>query len=230
MKRSWQQMFQSIVGRIVPLLAWLFILSVCAPADTLMISQDGIWGTGSNCPPTYCTASGDSWHWSFEIASTPVISTFDLGLDFESAVTNFEFSDNGTVIPALTGSQTEISFFSVAQCGGLATDDQTTIDECADNQLYSGAESAPTFVPGTYSPELIPEVGGCGDILTAICSGVTFGNITVAVVPAQTPEPSSVVTVIVPVLIMAFFARNRRVRVRPDATRSANAPREGHRT
>ena len=155
---------------------------------------------------------GDTWQWSLEIDSNPVPSNFDSGVDFEADISNFEFSDAGTVITSLTDSQTEITFFSVAQCGGLATDDLTTIDECADNQLYSGDESAPTLVPGTYGPELIPEVGGCGDTPGTMCSGVTFGDITIAVVPAQTPEPSSVVIVVVPLLVIAFVIRNRRLR------------------
>jgi hypothetical protein len=196
---------------IASVLAPFLILSVCAFADTLVISQDGSWGVGPNCPATYCTTPGDSWQWSLQIDSNPVPSNFTLAADFEAGISNFEFSDNGAVIPSLTGSQAEITFFSVLQCGGLSTDDQTTIDECADNQFYSGDESAPTLVPGTYSPELIPEVGGCGDTPGGPCSDVTFGDITIAVVPTPTPEPSSVVIVIVPLLVIAFLIRNRRV-------------------
>lgn len=198
--------------RIAPVLALFVILSVTARADTLIISQDGSWGVGPNCPATYCTSPGDTWQWSLEILSNPVPSSFSSDDYFEVAISGFEFSDNGVVIASLTESQSEISFFNFLQCGGLATDDLTTIDECTDNQMYSGDESAPTIVPGTYQPILIPEVGGCGDTPGGPCSDVTFGDITVVDVPTQTPEPSSLFIVIVPLLVMAFMARTRRVR------------------
>jgi hypothetical protein len=182
-------------------------------ADTINISQDGIWGSGVDCPPIYCNAPGDSWNFSFAMSVDPTPTSFASGVDFKAAITNFEFSDNGAVIASLTNSQTEIKFFSTAECGGLATDDDSSINECSE-QLYSGDESAPVIQPGGYTPLLNPQVGGCGGTF-ATCATVTFGNIVIADVPTAAPEPSSGILIIVPAFLFAFAIRKRRVAQTP---------------
>jgi hypothetical protein len=178
-------------------------------ADTIIISQDGIWGSGVDCPPVYCNAPGDSWNWAFAMSVDPAPVNFDLGNDFEAAITNFEVSDNGTVIASLTNTQTEVTFFSTLQCGGLATDDDTSISECS-GQLYSGDESAPNMQPGSYAPLLNPLVGNCGPGNFEPCATVTFGNIVITDVATPTPEPSPALMIIVPLLAVILVIRKRK--------------------
>jgi hypothetical protein len=184
----------------------IFGAAASLKADIISVSQDGTWGRGADCPPTFCTSAGDTWNWSFDIDADPSAFNVNPGNDFEATITNFVFSDNGSVIASLTGSQTEITFFSTARCGGLSTDDDSTINECA-FQLYSGDETTPIMQPGTYTPLLIPQVGNCGGSPFTSCATVTFGDIVLTLVPA--PEPSSAFMIIVPLLAMALVIRKK---------------------
>jgi hypothetical protein len=188
-------------------IAFSFGAAANLKADIISVSQHGTWGTGPDCPPTFCTSSGDTWNWTFDIDANPSAFNVDPGNGFEAPIANFVFSDNGSVIASLTGSQTEIILFSTARCGGLSTDDDSTINECT-SQLYSGDETTPTLQPGTYVPLLLPQVGDCGGAPFTSCATVTFGDIVLTVAP--TPEPSSVVMIIVPLLAMAFVIRRRK--------------------
>ena len=187
-------------------MAFIFGAAANLKADIIVVSQNGIWGTGADCPPTFCTSPGDTWNWSFDMDASPSAFDVDPGQSFEAPITNFVFSDNGAPIASLTGTQTEITFFSTAGCGGLATDDDSTINECA-SQLYSGNEAMPAMQPGAYTPLLTPQVGDCGGAPFALCATVTFGDIVLTVAPA--PEPSSAIMIIVPLLAVAFVIRKK---------------------
>ena len=194
------------------LIAMAACIACCAGAaatpigDTVVVSQDGTWGAAADCPPTFCSAPGDTWSWSFEIDTNPVAFNVDPDNDFEASITNFVFSENGSVIGSLSDTQTEVTFFSTANCGGLATDDDSTINECSD-QLYAGSESSPTIQAGSYAALLTPQTGGCGGAPFEPCSTATFGDIVITPQPDQTPEPSTAFLMIVPLLSGAFVIR-----------------------
>src|SRR5271168_246774 len=101
------------------------------------VSESGTWGT--DCPAVYCNAPGDTWSYSFVIDANPAPFNVSLGNEFNAPISDFTFTDNGTVVASLTDSLTDVIFFSTGGGGGLTDDTFGSILNIFAPQLYSGS-------------------------------------------------------------------------------------------
>ena len=178
--------------RLLSLLAvpCLFLLPLTASASTLLVTQSGTFAAGT--PTTQASAAGDSFSFSFQLASAPAVSGFSTGQYFTPVISNFAYTLNGSpVSPTLGG----ISFYSAAElglldvcfssaCSGLG--DPAYGFEIEGLQAYSGPEGAPTILTGTYAPNFDKFfTGGNGYALSAETPVVISAT-------SVTPEPSTI--------------------------------------
>jgi len=128
-----------------------FLAFNSASAQTnLLVTESGVWGAGA--PSTDWTAPNESWSFSFVTSSTPAVSNvFDNehGGFFDGASSDFSYTLNGSPVPT---TPPQISWFSTGYGGlidvNLAGDFSF---EPLGDQAYTGSESDPTIVPGTYT-------------------------------------------------------------------------------
>jgi hypothetical protein len=154
--KTWRRIFPEFRLTAKPIFLILFLSAVTtASAATITIAESGTWN--NDCPAVYCTGVGATWSFYFEVASPPVLIGSYSGF-FLAAISDFTFSDNGVVQAALTGSETQVYFFSAAEGGGFATFDDV-FDVSTLGQLYTGLVTAPTFVPGLYTVVGYPTIG-----------------------------------------------------------------------
>jgi hypothetical protein len=164
-----------------------------------------------------CSASrakaDDVFTWT--LPASPPSETADCAMNMIICFTvpGVSFSENGGV------PQTGVfDFFSSSMGGGfdlgpapLCTIASSCILDESGAQLYTGMESAPTFVPGTYSLMGFFDslnAGGTGTLTITLVDGID--QFKYEFVPAPTvPEPSSLLLLGTGVLGLLGFARKK---------------------
>lgn len=164
----------------------LLVLASARANNILDVSEQGTWT--SACPALLCASQSDTWGYSFNISSNPsVFPGSTVGQYTLAAISNFEFYDNGTPVPALSNSQAGMYFYNINYGGGFGgglSNFDGPLDMLAENtgQLYQGSELSPSFSPGTFAPGVV----GLG-VLNDGGGGTSPGPIVISAVP----EPSS---------------------------------------
>jgi hypothetical protein len=160
------------------LVAVTVALGTAVPAfsDELQVSESGTWGT--TCPATFCAGPGDTWSWSFDIASNPTPHDFVSGVQTDVPITNFIFETNGNVVSVPNPTLADFGFPPATGGFSMAINNNEVL--LSGSQLYTGTEAAPNFAPGVFSVNLSgTEIGGV--------SPATASPITISAVP----EPAS---------------------------------------
>ena len=129
--------------------------ALSASADTLLVSENGVWG--ADAPTTTWSAPGQSWSYSFLTSSTPAVSNVIVnyygqpGVScFDGAFSDFTYTLNGDSVSVVPS---ELTWFSAGFGGLLNLNFTGPMDaslEFSGAQAYSGPESAPTIIPGVY--------------------------------------------------------------------------------
>ena len=139
-----------------------YLLGLClfvgtASASTLVVSEQGTWA--SACPASMCASQSDTWAYSFIVSSNPSPLFSVAGQYTVDSISNFEFYDNGVIVPAFANGVTAMYFYSTAYAfgagatgGGLSYEAGTSIQIIVEGgaQLYQGSENGPSFLPGTF--------------------------------------------------------------------------------
>ena len=156
-------------------------------ASTLLVSESGTFATGT--PTTTYSTSGGTFSYSFNISSTPTVTGVSTGRYFQPTISNFTYTLNGVSTTPTVGTE----FFNIAEfglldicfasaCNGGIANDGFVFEGL---QAYSGSESSPTILTGSYTPTFA---------LFKTATTETFlaneTNLNIAV--AATPEPSSI--------------------------------------
>jgi hypothetical protein len=135
------------------LLIALVVALVSASTLSATLTTMSAEGTFSNTTPS-STFSGpdDTWSFSFQIDTNPVVSDVDSGQAFDAAVTNFVYLLNGV---ATTATLADVRFFSSSVDGGfsicfsppcVSTDYPTNGLSTTGQQMYTGSELSPTML------------------------------------------------------------------------------------
>jgi hypothetical protein len=131
-------------------------LTLAAHAGTILYSDSGTF-SGST-PSTEFSGPTENWAFSFEADSNPTVLSFGNG-GFDFAFSNFSYALNGAPV-AIT--PTAIRFFTAANGGGfficfgalpcgMGSFPNGLGTGFGAPQLYSGPNSAPTLLPGSYT-------------------------------------------------------------------------------
>jgi hypothetical protein len=196
-------------ARNLAVVAWLCAsASVYAATDT--VSTSGTYT--ATTPASAWTAPNGHWTISFNVASSPVVNSSIAGTDFDVPITNFVYTLNGT--PVNVGA-VDVAFFStaagglmnIAMFGGSALGPLSGF-VIIGPQVYSGHESAPTFVLNSYAETvntvLVAGLGGAAQPL---------GTVTISAALATTPIPSTLILMLAALgFVVAFLASRRWVR------------------
>ena len=176
--------------RVQWLLCVLVVCWVPAHAGVIAYSEGGTFA--ASAPSSPYSAPGETWAFSFLANSNPVVISYGNG-GFDFAFTHFSYWLNGSPV-AITPSA--IRFFTAANgggyficlgplpCGngvfpnGLGTGGFTP-------QLYSGPNSAPTLLTGTFSFSY-----GVGVVVNSV--GADAGS--TSMVASPVPEPSAFIS------------------------------------
>jgi|SRR5208283_498514 len=187
----------------------LFVLVVCwIPAYAGMIAYSESGTFAASAPSSPYSEPGETWAFSFLAYSNPVVISYGNG-GFDFAFSHFSYWLNGSPV-AITPSA--IRFFTAANgggyficlgplpCGngvfpnGLGTGGFT-------QQLYSGPNSAPTLLTGTFSFAY-----GVGVVVNSV--GADAGSNTLVASPV--PEPSTIVSLSAGLLALGGLRLGRR--------------------
>jgi hypothetical protein len=140
------------LARVFGLVVAVAFLAInCASAQTnLLVSESGVWGPLT--PSTDWTAPNESWSFSFITSSTPATSNVthhSYGSGFDETFSDFSYTLNGSTVAT---TPTGIRWYSTG-LGGLFNVDLAGdfSFEPEGDQAYTGSESAPTIIPGTYT-------------------------------------------------------------------------------
>lgn len=179
-----------------------------AGATTYVVSSSG---TFSNSTPTSSiSAPGGTYSLSFDVSSNPVVSGVFIGNSFNVAYTDFSYTVNGNASTAPVGS---ITFYNsdisglltvcfISTCPGNSIPADGLVFEGA--QAYSGSETYPTILPGSYSPSLQGIVVNDDPIQLSSDERLDISASTPASV---TPEPPGVLLLGTGLLAMAGVTR-----------------------
>jgi PEP-CTERM motif len=191
------------------LLGVLCVLAVCwlpAHAGLIAYSEGGTFAAST--PSSLYSAPGETWAFSFLANSNPVVISYGNG-GFDFAFSHFSYWLNGSPV-AITPSA--IRFFTAANgggyficlgplpCGngvfpnGLGTGGFTP-------QLYSGPNSAPTLLTGTFNFAY-----GVGVVVNSV--GADAGSYSMVASPV--PEPSTFISLSAGLLALGGSRRHRR--------------------
>lgn len=135
---------------------------------------------------------------SWQLNSTPTVDDYATGIGF--LVIDVEGNFPGSLFDFV-----DLTFYSADADGGLQIDDyygETTLLITDGGQLYSGPESAPTFLTGTFG---LSEYGGTGSYtltVTNLDAGPGPG-------PGEVPEPASVAMLLGGLGLMASMKKRR---------------------
>ena len=183
-----------------------------ATAGILTVSTGGTFAAGT--PTSTWTGAGDTWTLSFLVNSTPTISSYVTGTDFDLPFTSFVYTLNGSVVSvgAVDVEAYNISdagLFNICFFGCTAASSVTNGFVITGPQAYSGSESAPTIVTGSYAE------AGNTVYVSSVSTVQADGTINIA------PEPSTAGLSVAGLLIVAAvtFLRKRPVASTPSARR-----------
>jgi hypothetical protein len=129
----------------------LSVVSTVARADTLLVTDSGVWG--ASAPTTLWSAPGESWSYSFLISSTALPDDVVLtnhGIHFQRDFSDFMYTLNGASVATDPSS---ITWYGAAWDGLLNVNFGTgTIPDLSFQpegaQIF---DSNLTILPGTYS-------------------------------------------------------------------------------
>jgi len=161
------------------LLAMAFAAS--AAGSTISISGSGTFSAVT--PNSLFSGPGQPWSFSFLVNSNPAVSNVGAGSGFDAAFSNFSYLRNGSPV-AIT--PTFIHFTSSAVQGMFEICFVSTCSPASGGgfsfvgpQMYSGAESAPTILTGSFPSTSF-----------AVFLGTTlYSQANVIVAAAGVPEP-----------------------------------------
>jgi hypothetical protein len=130
-------------------------LLVSAYAGTITYSDSGTFSAST--PSTTFSGPSETWAFSFQVNSSPTVSGFGAGFDTSPVFSNFSYTLNGSPV-AVT--PTSLLFWNAALGGGFTfcfinTPSPCTALSLEDSgtgpQMYSGPESAPTMLTGSFT-------------------------------------------------------------------------------
>jgi hypothetical protein len=186
---------RSRLSLLFALISAFALSSSHALADTLVITQSGTFSS-STPTSTFSTPDG-TYSFSFDVQSNPSVSTPVPGQSFQDDYpTHFSYTLNGSVVP---GSYENGLFFFNSNGNGTHGNGGGGLSFCIDlpceqaleittAQLYSGSESSPTILTGSYAVSNEEFVNyPTGTAYTETGTNLTITDISTAV----TPEPSS---------------------------------------
>jgi hypothetical protein len=171
-----------------------------------MISSSGTFS--ATTPSSAFSEPGDTWSFSFVVDDNPSVSNVVLGEYFDVSFSAFNYTLNGASV-AIT--PVDIRFFSTVElgmfdicfnetCSGESETDGFAYTSNTGQQMYTGDESAPTMLTGTFTPTgLDVEVGGAG-----------YLQVVNDVDSSEIPEPSTLLTLGVGILLALAGQRLRR--------------------
>jgi hypothetical protein len=143
-------------------------------------------------PTTAWSAPNETWLLSFDVISTPAVTTYTSGHDFNVPFTNMVYLLNGSAVSGPAG----ILFFNSSASGGFSL--CFTVSTCSsgsgfvDNgsQYYTGSESGPAI--DTVTSSAYSSANFCATASINSCVGEPNGAITIIIDRASsTPEPST---------------------------------------
>jgi hypothetical protein len=173
-----------------------------ASASPISISGGGTFSASTASSPF--TGPSQTWNFAFLVDSNPVVSNVNSG-SFDPAFSNFSYVLNGSPV-AIT--PVEIKFFDAAVTGMFAICFSSACGQTANGlqfagpQMYSGATSAPTILPGGFTSTIF--VAFFGTTL------YPQANVTVQAV-ASTPEPMTLSLMGAGLLGLGFLRRYRKI-------------------
>lgn len=171
-------------GRMLGLAAALLLGTLSASADTLTVSESGVWD--ASVPTTTWSAPNESWSFSFLISSIPVVSNVTQNIHggyFDGAYSNFTYTLNGSPVST---SLPEITWFSTGYGGLFNVNFAGASFEPEGDQAFTGSETSPTIVSGTYDLGLYSGVF-LGEALLPLTGDAVIADQSAS----PTPEPSS---------------------------------------
>jgi hypothetical protein len=174
------------------LIALLFVLALPLCATLTTMSADG---TFSNTTPSSAfSGPDDTWSFSFQIDTNPVVSDVDSGQAFDAAVSNFVYLLNGV---ATTATLADVRFFNSSVDGGFSicfTPACTGINypvnglSTTGQQMYTGTESVPTITNNYTFTSMSFVVCVNNSPVTSVCPNAQTDQLMMEV---GSPEPSS---------------------------------------
>jgi hypothetical protein len=177
------------MNRALRLIGSVLAIDLTLTASTLLVTTGGTFASGT--PASSWSAAGDTWTVSFDVSSMPSVSSSSLIVSYIS-FTNFVYALNRSPVDV---GPVGIAFFN-SSFGGLfdlyffgTETGSVTGFSFTGPQAYTGSESAPTIVPGTYVEETAttePIRIGPNDVYL---SGVTFPQGVGSVQITSVPEP-----------------------------------------
>ena len=193
-----------------------FSAATVAAGTILDVSTGGTFVSGT--PGSSWTGAGDTWTLSFLVNSTPSISSYDTGSDFDLPFTNFVYTLNGSpvsvgAVDVVFYSSGDEGLFNVCFFGCNASDTPTNGFTFEGPQAYSGAESAPTILPGPYA-----ETANQVFVSTTLQDQVN-GTVNISSIPE--PDPAGLSATGLLMLAAVIFLRKEKVRGRAKSAPSA---------
>jgi hypothetical protein len=133
-------------------IALIFALAFASTLSATLTTMSAD-GTFSNATPSSAfSGPDDTWSFSFQINTNPVVSDVDAGQAFDAAVTNFVYLLNGV---ATTATLADVRFFNSSVDGGfsicfsppcVSIDYPTNGLSTTGQQMYTGSELSPTML------------------------------------------------------------------------------------
>ncbi len=170
----------------------LFLALCWAPAhaDIITYSDSGTFSASTLSDALAFSGPSETWAFSFQADTQPAVSDIGMG-GFDFTFSDFSYSLNGSPVSI---TPTFIRFFSAPNGGGFEICfNGTTAGSCTDAlatpifpgspQMYTGATSAPTLIPGGFTT-------GAFDVLVN-ANPFTQPNTTVLATVTGVPEPST---------------------------------------
>jgi PEP-CTERM motif len=168
---------------------WLLpVLVLCwvpAHAGTITYTDSGTFTAST--PTTTFSGPSETWAFSFQVDSSPVVSNPQSGMGFSPVFSNFSYILNGSSV-AVT--PTSLIFFNAALGGGFgfvfintpSPGTALSLNDVGGPQMYTGLESAPTMLTGAFT------------LHTTFALGTALFTQPDSTVQAAVPEPSTLLT------------------------------------
>ena len=120
-----------------------------AVAQTYTVTESGTWAAGTPTVTDF-SAAGETWSYSFEVSAMPTVY-FSNGSVSDTDVTDFVYTLDG-IPESLSLLPNFISWEAAGYGGGIYFElSNGALFTVNADQLFSGAPSSPTIVPGDYA-------------------------------------------------------------------------------